>query len=90
MWAVTRTGRSDERGAPGWVSRWRTTSAEWHIMSLSTPPPCSSPRQNQGMCGPLCSSAARARYGRPVVAAPRAQISAWPASTCGAKTWFSR
>ena len=55
-------------GAPGWVSRCRTSSAEWHIMSLSTPPPCSSPRQNHGMCGPLCSSAARARYGRPVVA----------------------
>ncbi len=33
-------------------------------MSLSTPPPCRSPRQNHGMCGPECSSAARARYGR--------------------------
>ena len=60
---------------PGSVSRCRTSSAEWHIMSLSTPPPCSSPCQNQGACGPLCSSAARARYGRPVVAAPRAQSS---------------
>ena len=36
---------------------------EWHIMSLSTPPPWSSPRQNHGVCGPLCSSAARARVG---------------------------
>ena len=42
------------------------------------------------MCGPLCSSAARARYGRPVVAAPRAQSRSRPVSTCGAKTWFSR
>ena len=49
-------------------------------MSLSTPPPCSSPRQNHGMCGPLCSSAARARYGRPVIAAPRAQSRFLPAS----------
>ena len=37
-----------------------------------------SPCQNHGMCGPLCSSAARARYGRPVVAAPRAQSSSRP------------
>ena len=42
-------------------------------MSFSTPPPCRSPRQNHGMCGPPCSSAARARYGRPASAAPRAQ-----------------
>ncbi len=90
MCAVTRTGFTVESGAPGFVSRCRTTSAEWHIMSFSTPPPCSSPRQNHGMCGPLCSSAARARYGRPVVAAPRAQSSSRPVSTCGAKTWFSR
>ena len=32
-----------DSGAPGLVSRCRTTSAEWHIMSLSTPPPCSLP-----------------------------------------------
>ena len=61
MRPVTPTGRTEERGAPGLVSRWRTTSTEWHIMSFSTPPPCSFPCQNQGMCGPLCSSAARAR-----------------------------
>ena len=47
-------------------------------MSLSTPPPCRSPRQNHGACGPLCSSAARARYGRPVAAAPRDHRSARP------------
>src|SRR5688500_19220493 len=47
------------------VSRCLTTRAEWHIMSLSTPPPWSLPCQNHGMWGPLCSSAARARYGRP-------------------------
>ena len=41
-------------------------------MSLSTPPPCRRPCQNHGLCGPLCSSAARARYGRPVSRAPRA------------------
>ena len=40
-------------------------------MSLSTPPPWRVPSQNHGMCGPLCSSAARARYGGPVSAAPR-------------------
>jgi len=39
-------------------------------MSFKTPPPCSSPRQNHGACGPLCSSAARARYGRPALARP--------------------
>ena len=49
------------RGAPGSVSRNRATSTLWHIMSDSTPPPCRSPCQNQGSCGPLCSSAARAR-----------------------------
>ena len=59
-------------------------------MSLSTPPPCNAPFQNQGICGPACSSAARARYGLPVVAAPRAQMSFLPASTWGAKSWFSR
>ena len=32
-------------------------------MSLSTPPPCKRPFQNQGMWGPLCSSAARAAAG---------------------------
>ena len=48
-------------GAPGSVNRCRMTSALWHIMSLSTPPPCSAPCQNHGMWGPLCSSAARAR-----------------------------
>ena len=90
MCAVTCTGRTSDERLPGSVSRWRTTSAEWHIMSFSTPPPCSAPCQNQGMCGPPCSSAARARYGRPVVAAPRAQSSARPCSTCGANTWFSR
>src|SRR5204862_239067 len=58
MCPVTRTGRTVESGAPGWVSRWRTSNAEWHIMSFSTPPPCSAPCQNQGMWGPLCSSAA--------------------------------
>ncbi len=90
MCPVTRTGFTVLSGSPGRVSRCRTTSAEWHIMSLSTPPPCSCPIQNHGLCGPLCSSAARARYGRPVVAAPRAQMSFLPASTCGAKSWFSR
>jgi len=73
-------------GAPGSVSRYRTTSIEWHIMSLSTPPPCRSPRQNQGMCGPLCSSAARARYGRPASAAPRRQRISRPRRTAGAKS----
>ena len=85
-----RTGFTVESGSPGLVSRCRTTSAEWHIMSLSTPPPWRSPRQNQGMWGPECSSAARARYGRPVSAAPRAQSSSRPRSTWGAKHWFSR
>jgi hypothetical protein len=61
MCAETRTGRTVASGAPGFVRRCLTTSTEWHIMSFSTPPPCSSPRQNQGMCGPECSSAARAR-----------------------------
>ena len=59
--ADTFVGRMLCRGAPGFVSRKRHTSTLWHIMSVSTPPPCSSPRQNHGMCGPLCSSAARAR-----------------------------
>src|SRR6266540_1210536 len=90
MWPVTRTGRTVESGAPGFVRRCRTTSAEWHIMSFSTPPPCSCPCQNHGMWGPLCSSAARARYGRPVSAAPRAQRMAWPCVTAGANAWFSR
>ena len=40
MCAVIRAGRTVASGAPGFVSRCRTTSAEWHIMSLSTPPPC--------------------------------------------------
>ena len=61
MWPVTRTGLTERAGFPGSVSRCRTTRAEWHIMSLSTPPPCRRPCQNQGMWGPLCSSAARAR-----------------------------
>ena len=52
---------SRARGAPGLVSRKRPTSRLWHIMSFSTPPPCKSPCQNQGMWGPPCSSAARAR-----------------------------
>jgi hypothetical protein len=63
-WRSSPSPSPDERwtGArPGRVSRCRTSSAEWHIMSLSTPPPCKSPCQNQGVCGPLCSSAARAR-----------------------------
>ena len=59
-------------------------------MSLSTPPPCRSPLQNHGMCGPLCSSAARARYGRPAMAAPRAQMISLPRTTAGSNTWFSR
>ncbi len=86
MCAVIRRGRTEERGAPGWVSKCFTSSTEWHIISFSTPPPCKSPRQNHGACGPLCSSEARARYGRPVLAAPRAQILDRPASICGAKT----
>ena len=90
MWPVIRTGRTVDSGSPGFVRRCRTTSAEWHIMSLRTPPPWSRPCQNHGSCGPLCSSAARARYGRPVVAAPRAQSSSRPRSTWGANTWFSR
>ena len=69
MCPVIRFGFTEASGVPGFVSRCRTTRAEWHIMSLSTPPPCSRPCQNHGMCGPLCSSAARARYGRPVSAA---------------------
>jgi hypothetical protein len=39
MWPVMRTGRTLDSDSPGFVSRWRTTSAEWHIMSFSTPPP---------------------------------------------------
>ena len=42
-------------------------------MSVSVPPPCNAPVQNHGECGPLCSSAARARYGRPVRRAARPQ-----------------
>ena len=61
MWPVIRAGRTDDVGFPGSVRRCRTTSAEWHIMSFKTPPPCSFPCQNQGIWGPLCSSAARAR-----------------------------
>src|SRR6267378_464777 len=90
IWADTFTGRMLERGVPGRVNMNRATSTLWHIISLSTPPPCNSPCQNHGMCGPLCSSAARARYGRPVSAAPRAQISSRPRMMSGANSWFSR
>jgi len=31
------------------------------LARITDKPPCRSPRQNHGMCGPLCSSAARAR-----------------------------
>ena len=61
MVAFALTIFSVSRASPGAVSRWRATSTEWHIMSERTPPPCLSPCQNQGMCGPECSSAARAR-----------------------------
>ncbi len=55
-------------------------------MSFSTPPPCNLPCQNHGMCGPLCSSAARARYGGPASRAPRAHSNSRPRCTCGANT----
>ena len=48
MWPVTRTGFTVESGSPGLVSKCLTTNAEWHIMSLSTPPPWSFPCQNHG------------------------------------------
>src|SRR5204862_498346 len=48
MCPVTRAGRTDARGASSGVSRCRTTSEEWHIMSLRTPPPWSFP--NDMMC----------------------------------------
>ena len=59
-------------------------------MSFITPPPCCSPSQNHGLCGPQCSSAARAKYGRPVAAAPRRQMTSLPRTTDGVNTWFSR
>src|SRR2546425_10418720 len=34
-----------------YTTLFRSTSAEWHIMSFSTPPPCSCPCQNHGMWG---------------------------------------
>ena len=39
----------EPRGLPGSQSRKRAASRLWHIMSLSTPPPCSSPSQNHGI-----------------------------------------
>ncbi len=70
MLAVTVLGMSHSRGrTPGSVSRWRPASTLWQSMSLSTPPPCFVPSQNQALWGPLCSSALRARYGGPLNAA---------------------
>ena len=59
--ALTSTGVSEARGAPGSVSSQRAASIEWHIMSSSAPPPATSGCQNHAECGPACSSAARAR-----------------------------
>ena len=42
------------------------------------------------MCGPECSSAALAKYGLPVVAAPLDQIISLPRVIDGEKTWFSK
>src|SRR5882762_7075699 len=57
MCPVMRFGRSVEVALVGSVRRCCTRSDEWHIMSFSTPPPCSLPCQNHGACGPLCSPA---------------------------------
>ena len=83
-------GFIESLGFPGSVNINRASSTEWHIISFKTPPPCNSPSQNQGMCGPLCSSAARAKNGLPVVAAPRAQIISFPLVIEGENTWFSK
>src|SRR5438128_8942738 len=86
IWPDTRMGWSEEYAEPGDVRRCRTSMTEWHIMSFNTPPPCKSPRQNHGLCGPLCSSAALARYGRPVKGTPRDQTIWRPVATDGAKS----
>src|SRR6266446_2351285 len=82
----TRTGCREEYVEDGEVRRCRTSITEWHIMSFKTPPPCKSPRQNQGLCGPLCSSAALARYGRPVKGTPRVQMISRAVATDGANS----
>src|SRR6476661_903445 len=57
--ALALTSLRSVRGAPGLLSRKRPTSTLWQVMSERTPPPCRCACQNHGMCGPLCSSAAR-------------------------------
>ena len=80
-----------QRARPGFVSRCRTTSAEWQSMSLSTPPPCSLPVPEPWRMGPaVLLRRPRRDTARPVVAAPRAQSSLLPGLDCGAKRWFSR
>ncbi len=89
MCAETRMGRSASRPASGAVRvADEQDRVAHHVIehAAALERPC----QNHGACGPLCSSAARARYGRPVTRAPRAQRIAWPRWICGANTWFSR
>ena len=44
----------------------------WQPMSERTPPPCNVGSQNQPLCGPPCSSAARTSVSGPIAAADSA------------------